>query len=268
MRRGAGPTGGYFIWLELGDGSRRLRARSPRRRERRRHRAGPGLLPARFRSAEARPRALRSATRRPSESPRASNVSRRCSSAYERSSLRRARERSKRKPPSEADRDAEDDERKQASGRREEEEVHPDLLAVLERDDDGVEREHAQDDQRPRSVALRRLGARVGPFHEENPTRRDRRRRAEADAERAGAASVARERRLAPRGRSGTADSREERIGPRVGSNSRRRWRVSVSSSFSEGRPSTTSPHSVEQTRFGQAPSGQIPRNLRLFSEQ
>ena len=41
------PEGGYFIWLELGDGRDASELAVRGRRERRRHRAGPRLLPAR-----------------------------------------------------------------------------------------------------------------------------------------------------------------------------------------------------------------------------
>ena len=231
------PEGGYFIWLELGDRRRRLRARGARRRERRRHRAGPRLLPARVECrqlvgaacVQLRDAGANRRGRRASCGAALATTSRRAA--------RRARERSKRNPPAKPIAT----QRMMRNSRRVEVEKKRkstrDLLAVLERDHDGVEGEHSEDDQRPRSVALLRRRGRVGPFHEGNPTRRDRPRRAEAGAGRAGAASVARERRLALRGRSGTADSREERRGSRVGSNSRRRWRVSVSSSSSKAAP-------------------------------
>ena len=247
---------------------RRLRARGPRRRERRRHRAGPGLLPSRVGAGSSSARLAFSY-----ETPEriAEGVERLGSAAldaYERLSQRRARERSNRNPPAKpiaTQRMMRGSRRVDVEKKRKSTLTFSLFLSAMH---DGVEREHAEDDQRPRSVAPLRRRGRVGPFHEENPTRRDRRRRAEADAARAGAASAARERRLAPRGRSGTADSREERRDSRVGSNSRRRWLVSVSSSFPKAAPQRPARILSSGSGSDKPRCGQIPRNLRLFSEQ
>ena len=247
------PEGGYFVWLELGDGTRRLRARSARCRERRRHRAGPGLLPARL-----GPRRLVRAARVQLRDARADRRGRRASrdAALASGSTPATRSRAlEEKAADEADRDAEEDEHEQRDRRREEDEVHPDLLAVLERDDDGVEREHARGRSASTECRASSSGLESGPS-----TRRILRGVTDGDArqrprhelglprwrENAGLRRAEGRARLIP-------GKRAEALASEV--SSRRRWPVSVSSSFSEGRPSTTSPHSVEPTRFGQPPS-------------